>query len=372
MGAGKSPYAADRFVMTMNSGSSLPRDARPGGRDGAIAVVRVAAMLGVVVYHCLLIPQLGDDTHAPTLGRVAGAANGFLGIWAIDTFVFIAGFLYYRIGAATHRYDHTAALLRRKASRLLVPYLFWGLLAGLLLRMGEPSDLLFEYLHLWFLLMLFWVFACFALTRRCWQRLGQRGAMAAFVALLLVASASSRAGLIPTNAHGASLLSLQPALDSLPVFFLGMMSARFAWWRRIPPRPAAIVAAMVLLVAAGVALYALPALPLYSLWRCVPNVLILLLAYRLLSLVGVPGGRVGRMLAFLDRQSMDIYIVHQFLIFLIADDLPGMKAFLLAHAVAGTALLFAVVLALSALLAPAMGRARALLHGNARRFTPMG
>ncbi len=65
-----------------------------------------------------------------------------------------------------------------------------------------------------------------------------------------------------------------------------------------------------------------------------------------------------------------IYIVHQLLIFLIVDHLPGVKALLLAHAVAGSAALFVVVLALPALLATAIGRARTWLCDNARRFAP--
>lgn len=143
--------------------------------DYAVSFIRVIAMILIVFYHCLAYNNgawTASFGNTPTYGPVMRAINGNIVTIALDAFVLIAGLLYYRI-AATGKYDDTKRFLRGKTKRLLSPYLIWGLLLCVIFPNVEHIEKLADGIsHLWFLLMLFDIFAIVALTKKCWMNLG--------------------------------------------------------------------------------------------------------------------------------------------------------------------------------------------------------
>lgn len=116
--------------------------ARPSVKfDYSISIIRVVAMVMIVLYHSFLFDVVGDSQFKPAYGRLGISLNTFMVYLALDAFVFISGFLYYRIGSATNKYDNKLNFLCTKASRLLVPFLVWGL-AMCLMGLGDFMELL--------------------------------------------------------------------------------------------------------------------------------------------------------------------------------------------------------------------------------------
>ncbi len=132
--------------------------------------VKAMLMLLIVLYHSMAVymGSWGPFTPAqsvPLLGHLARWLNSF----HIYAFALVSGYLFYYLKQEQGRYAEYLPFLENKARRLLVPYItaavFWvvpvyvlfsgtdGLVENFLLC-RNPSQL-------WFLWMLFWVFAWF-------------------------------------------------------------------------------------------------------------------------------------------------------------------------------------------------------------------
>ncbi len=133
--------------------------------------IKAILMLIIVLYHSAVIFAAGGwgpyprVDEAPLVGYLAEWMNS----WHIYAFTLISGYIFYYIKYEKGGYQKYVAFLGNKALRLLVPYVFiatiwvvpiyayfWGtskIISKFVLG-SSPSQL-------WFLLMLFWVFAIF-------------------------------------------------------------------------------------------------------------------------------------------------------------------------------------------------------------------
>lgn len=128
----------------------------------AFSILRPAAMLMIVLYHCILTQtDVWHDSSLWTRGYQHIAT--FLVEFSLPTFFFISGFLF-RIS-----YLHSSifySFILKKVRRLLIPYLLWSILV-IVLQYGEYGLLdVFtgNMRHLWYLhnLMVMMLLICFA------------------------------------------------------------------------------------------------------------------------------------------------------------------------------------------------------------------
>ena len=129
-------------------------------------------MLTIVFYHSIRIFAGGGTwgpyppvNEAPVLGYISEWFNNF----HIYAFTLISGYIFYYIKYERGRYQKYTSFIYNKAKRLLVPYVFslvvW--VVPVHAFYFGTDDLVKNYLlgaspsQLWFLLMLFWVFAIF-------------------------------------------------------------------------------------------------------------------------------------------------------------------------------------------------------------------
>ena len=202
--------------------------------------VKAVMMLLIVLYHCLCVytgSWFGEPAEpAPALVALAGWLNTV----HVPTFVLVSGYLYGYLKNETARYSSSRAVLAKKARRLLVPYAFvclvWAVPWWVALfgpdRVAEKYVLGDSPSQLWFLLMLFWVFAMFeGLHRMAPGLLRRKGAMA-ILCLALYALGLALGKLLPLD-----LWQVESALQYCLLFWVGY-AARGAdtsrFWR-VPP-----------------------------------------------------------------------------------------------------------------------------------------
>lgn len=109
--------------------------------------------------------------------------------------------------------------MRKKLKRLLLPYLFWGIVINLLfINRYHFISILYGISHLWFLLTLMMVFLIVHLTRTRWIKMTLPSLYALTFLLYVITPLRE---LIPGN-----LLTIKQTLQYLPFFFVGIILAR--------------------------------------------------------------------------------------------------------------------------------------------------
>lgn len=137
-----------------------------------IAFLKTAMMAVIVLYHSMLFfggKWFTIETpvyEANYLYAVAAWMNTF----HIQAFTMASGFLFYYLRSSRGDTNHALAI-KKRAKRLLIPYLFtsllWAVPVDLLLCGASMNDVLYKYglmanpAQLWYLVMLFGVFAFF-------------------------------------------------------------------------------------------------------------------------------------------------------------------------------------------------------------------
>lgn len=136
-------------------------------------------MLIIVIFHCycynfgiwpFLIgsPPPYDYFFSPLILSTLG----------LSIFVVISGYLYGFGFFHLLKYKTNSEFLKKKFSRLIVPYIFWALIT----YVSFPTSVYWKQLlggiaHLWFLLMLFNCFFIATLTKKIWRNLSWGGDM---------------------------------------------------------------------------------------------------------------------------------------------------------------------------------------------------
>ncbi len=134
--------------------------------------VKSILMIIVVLTHCLSIYDMGGQwgpyeatDQAPFLGLIAT----WFGTFHVYSFTLISGYIFYYVKYERGGYRRYVPFLKNKVKRLLVPYVFMALIwvVPTYLYFWGNEGIISKYVlginpsQLWFLLMLFWVFALF-------------------------------------------------------------------------------------------------------------------------------------------------------------------------------------------------------------------
>lgn len=159
------------------------RDSR---RLGYIEVIRVIAMLMIVALHCICYytGKWGGYGERPRIELYDGVSDILHGI-ALPMFTCISGFLY-ALQRECGKYADYGRFVVGKVKRLVVPMVVWSAFCMLIIPGAEFSiSGLLGYHHLWFLGMLFWLFAVSPVLLRM-ARIGKKGVLVCAGALVVV------------------------------------------------------------------------------------------------------------------------------------------------------------------------------------------
>lgn len=201
--------------MENSESTSAPDLARQPSRLQYIAVLRAMAMLVVVAFHTYgymyasHFPQSREGYNA-----IYYTANQcvFINV-AMPLFTAIAGFLFAWL-FQQGKYKDYWLMLRKKALRLLLPFIVFGTL--MMATTGVPFQPWMLYRgsisHLWYLTALFWCFAVGGITQRHLAR-SRRCACRWWGVFFLLLFANSLADHIP------ALLGVQYLLRQCPALF---------------------------------------------------------------------------------------------------------------------------------------------------------
>ncbi len=313
-----------------------------------ISILRVAATLFVVLFH-----SLGYYTQAwPFDGIKINAYSSFdivLNQITMPTFFFLSAYIFgYKVRKG--QYSDKLSFFKNKTLRLLVPYLFWSIIQHLLFsNQIEPAfslngnllySLLHGYLHLWFLLVLFFYFCFFYLLSNIWRKFGKTTSTIILLALTIIASCAK---------PDTSLLCLNGFVHYIPFFYCGILvSGSDLKQTKIIPYLLLCLCGIVTLTLFTLYIHIGPKANMF-----VREVASLTTVFSLFliatSAKKIPSGNPEKILFSIDRNSFGIYILHHIIIWWSVQR-SFLQPFLNEHYIIAPLLVFAASFCLSWLL----------------------
>ena len=276
-------------------------------RFNEISIMRVMAMTMIVAFHSLCFYNgrwvKVNAIDIPVWHKV----SYFLDVIDLNMFVFISGYLYGYLYIYRNKYQHPSEVIRIKAKRLLIPYLFWGIPMAIVWPWNTWVKLLYGIGHLWFLLMLFGVFTLTVI----FQLLNaQRVKFTSIVGISLIVMGFISGFLFSKYVYAGDFLCINKILYYFPAFMIGYLCAklRVAWmlpnWSYMT-LPFAILGLFVFVW------YPIP-LP-YTLVLIIRTVLAYFICIELLVILSkdTMSDRVQKVVHEVERLSMGLYIFNQ-------------------------------------------------------------
>lgn len=316
-----------------------------------ISFLRVVAMSMVVLFHCLAYYSDSIWQYPDPDVEGYGIFAHFLNVIDMPMFVFISGFLYSYLREAKGKYKDNMAFVKNKVRRLMVPYLFWGVVLLLLFPDKHASDMFIGISHLWFLLMLFGLFLLVHFTYPFLRSLTP------FRLTLLVCLSFLLYPLGLKFHFATNYFCIDRILMYLPYFLVGggsyLLSTSLKKLRHA--LPATLILLVVLFLLTTYVLPSVPSLVIYPiqyLFVC----MFLVCCFSYFSQLP-PAVLHFRGLDSLDRCSMGIYILHHILI-AFPLQWPAVRAVMNGYWWLCPWLMFLVVYALSWVLTAALLRTR--------------
>lgn len=276
-------------------------------RFDEISLMRVMAMIMIVAFHSLCFYNgRWSKVNAITI-PIWYKLSYFLDAIDLNMFVFISGYLYGYLYIYRNKYRHPSEVIRIKAIRLLIPYLFWGIPMAIVWPWNTWSKLFYGIGHLWFLLMSFGVFTLTVILQLLnSQRVRFTGKIG--VSLIVIGYI---VGLIFSKyVYAGEFLCINKILYYFPVFMIGYLCAklRVAW---LLPNWAYIILPFAIL---GLFIFVWYPLPLsYSLILLVRTVLAYVVCIDLLIILSkdTMSGLTKKIVLEIERLSMGLYIFNQ-------------------------------------------------------------
>lgn len=306
-------------------------------KDTVVVELRVVACFLIVIYHCLCYaggvwPMLPDGAKAfayPFNMRAISTLGLIL-------FVFISGKLYgegkFRLG----KYSDAGTFLRKKSTRLLVPYAIWGV--GTYFAFHScilPYSIIGGVAHLWFLLMLFDLFCLCTIFHKRWERTTK------YEDLLVLLLGMITAAFLPMAIKNHLwLFSMNKALLYFPYFYMGMLLAKHQWLWTTRLSVTMILLLLPLCFISGA--FA----ELESFWGMIERLLLLSSVYSLMVRI-FSKRQLRNVWLSLDKNTMGIYILHHSFIWLLLYHSSFVRIYMREHVYVGACLMFFFVFPLS-------------------------
>lgn len=319
-----------------------------------ISLLRVCSMMLIILFHSICF-YTGTwwylSTDIVPLWKFISAPTVKIGL---TTFFFISGYLYGYMYLERGKYRDVKSFLTNKFRRLLIPYLFWGVLMVLTMTSLHIAwiNLLTGVAHLWFLLVLFELFLILVVL----TKVGDSSNSTIFVDLLIVVSCFTALYIwknISTHHH---VLCIEEMLYYLPSFLLGFYSVKY---RKITINKYSLIVLFVvgLFLMFFLSYYNYP--ESHTLYR-IPAIMV---SYSSLMLTKNRSNTICQSHIFMnvDKNSMGIYIFNQIVVFLLLS-IPATNHYLSCHTYVGVLVIFLISLIIPWLLAIFFNRVKALSY----------
>ena len=318
-------------------------------RNWTISYLRVAAMLLVILGHGLAI--YSSRVSWPFEKNVVWYWNDLCAIiysFHMPVFFVISGYLYSYLYLYQNKYHNVKFFLIDKSKRLLLPYVFWGLIQFFLFDGLFTMCVAYSGgFHLWFLLTLFWNFVFFAFANKIWMQTSSKKLMSGLIVLLVVLTIGHLSYYLP------KILCLRFAVFNLPYFLFGViLGKKQAYKDFYISRILLLFINLLLFIFVAIIALIEPFDKYGGFFSFCKNICVMgyiFTIYRLLCGKIVRNQFIQKFMISLDKCSMGIYIIHHIVIWLI---LSNAKCFqwLISHCNVGPIVLFLLSLVLSYIL----------------------
>ena len=272
-----------------------------------ISIMRVMAMVMIVAFHSLCFYN-GRWVKVDAINiSVWHRISDFLNVIDLNMFVFISGYLYGYLYIYRNKYRHPLEVIRIKAERLLIPYLFWGIPMAIVWPWNTWSKLFYGIGHLWFLLMLFGVFTITVILQLLNS---QRIKFTRTIGLFLIVIGYVLGLVFSKYIYGGEFLCINKILYYFPAFMIGYLCAklRVGW---MLPNWTYITLPFVIL---GLFIFVwYPISMPYTLIQLIRTVLAYVLCIELLIILSksTMPERTRKVVQEVERLSMGLYIFNQ-------------------------------------------------------------
>lgn len=278
-----------------------------------ISILRVTATVFVVLFH-----TLGYYTQTwPFDGIKVNTYSSFdvvLNQITMPTFFFLSAYIF-GIKVRNGQYSDKLSFFKNKTIRLLVPYVLWSIIQHLLFSsQTEPAfslngnffyGILHGYLHLWFLLVLFFYFCFFYLLSDVWRRFGKTTSIFILLALTLVSSCTK---------IGTNLLCINGFVHYIPFFYCGILiSGTDLKQKKIIPYLILSLCGIITLTLFTLYIHIGPKTNMFV-RETASLATVLTLFLIATSAKKMPSENSGKILSSIDGNSFGIYILHHIII----------------------------------------------------------
>lgn len=300
--------------------------------------MRVISIALIILFHCLCF-YTGIWWYLSTdiipLWKIIATPTVKIGL---SMFFYISGFLFGYYYIEKKKYKQALLFFKSKAKRLLIPYIFWG---GLLILSMPPmcaswTNLFTGPFHLWFLLSLFLQFliifllAKYAIITNI--SINQKALLNDGIIVLL--------SFLPlylwrffSNHH--FFLCIEDTFYYLPSFIIGFYFAKYNTFNLYN---LTIAFSLLSISITGMLFLSFLEIPSsHSLYR-VPSIIIALCSLVICKHIHLPQNG-NRVILFIDKHGMGIYIFNQIVIFLVLLA-PCLNTFFSNHPYYGPVVLF--------------------------------
>lgn len=311
-------------------------------KDQAIQIIRIAAMVYIVIYHCVCYygiwhDQFPTDTVYESIENWRGVCN-----IALNAFVFISAYLYASL-YYKGKYHNTKSFIVGKFKRLLYPYCIWAIIATILLPTENSfRDLFTGTQHLWFLLMLFALYVLIALCNVIRWKI--KYLILGMVLCLVFSALNARFfGDIP------DYLRIKDAIKYMPAFLLGVIAVKSKAADKIGRiRLRYNILILLALTCMSIFFIFLDSLPFGLFYRDIPSYLLILWLYVIISEKPITMSyATEKLFNSFDKHSMSIYLIHHILIWTGLTYFSWMPLMLDEHFIQAPIIMFIIVLPLS-------------------------
>lgn len=202
--------------------------------------VKTLMMLLVVIGHCATACSgKGWFIIAPeSRSAVLRFISGFTGMYHVQTFLFVSGYLFYYLRYELGRYSNPLEFVKKKSLRLLAPFLFaclWAIPAYIYFFRPDLSDFIRKFVicenpaQLWFLLALFWIYIGFYFLSKFLDRFNffQKLSLPAAILLIGAVCIFSLSNYVIYKILKINLFAVLSGLRYFPVFFAGFIFRKF-------------------------------------------------------------------------------------------------------------------------------------------------
>lgn len=291
--------------------------------------VKTVLMLIVVFYHSILYWNgdwfTGEPAFpAPLLGNFAEWMNTF----HIYCFTLVSGYIFYYLKCEKEKYERFLPFLANKAKRLLIPYaavsLAWVIPFAMYFFRYDATEIFVRFglgtspNQLWFLLMLFFVFAIFHPLSKFFEKNTVGGAI---VVLVFYGIGLFGPSFVP------NVFQIFRAFMYLPVFWIGFKIRQCGsrYLKKIPAVLWLLVHVLLFLLLKTVSaqegtIYSLLRLGLAFLTNMVGAVMAFVILQKLADRVK---WQENKPFAFLIKNAMPVYLFHQQVVYVCIALLDG-------------------------------------------------